>query len=63
MDRQYFRLVLTITSSLTGMLSALKTVVKREDVTLMSNSEFGFNFVEYYNRSILITIQCSTSFY
>lgn len=37
---------LTITSSLTGMLSTLKTVI-REDVTLMGNFEFGFNFAEY----------------
>lgn len=45
---------LTITSSLTGMLfSTLKTVI-REDVTLMGNSEFGFNFVEYYNRVYLL---------
>lgn len=44
---------LTITSSLIGMLLNFKTVIS-EDVTLMGNFEFGFNFVEYYNRVYLL---------
>lgn len=43
----------TNAAGLTGMLSTLKTVIW-EDRTLMDTFEFGFNFVEYYNRVYLL---------
>lgn len=40
-------------ASLTGMLFNFKNC-DREDRTLMDTFEFGFNFVEYYNRIYLL---------